>query len=274
LSTSFTSSDSHEQSERADITNREPSGFPHPWWKDLVTAYKVLDSSSLPSGVMFGVSFETFTIDPPIYTAHLLNKIEKLGGRSFRACLPTNKGIKGAVEEATKMINENPETDAPVWAVVNATGLRAKEMLQDANLYPIRGQTVRVKGVANRVTTRLGAVKEDVAAIMPRPYSGITVIGVTIEPNIWETTIDEDKIPELLERAKVLAPELTNESGEFDIVKVGVGLRPGRKGGARVELDCSNGFPVVHAYGVAGAGYQNSVGCARKVLKLLREHQT
>lgn len=50
-----------------------------------------------------------------------------------------------------------------------------------------------------------------------------------------------------------------------------VGLRPGRKGGVRVEREVlGSGRRVVHAYGHAGAGYQNSVGCARKVVSLVR----
>jgi D-amino-acid oxidase len=51
------------------------------------------------------------------------------------------------------------------------------------------------------------------------------------------------------------------------------GLRPGRKGGPRVEQEVLDGgrVRVVHAYGHAGAGYQNSVGSARKVVGLVGE---
>ena len=49
-------------------------------------------------------------------------------------------------------------------------------------------------------------------------------------------------------------------------------LRPYRKGGARVEIEYldSDGIAVIHAYGHAGAGYQNSIGTANKVLNILQ----
>jgi len=62
---------------------------------------------------------------------------------------------------------------------------------------------------------------------------------------------------------------LLNESGEFEVLSEQVGLRPARGGGVRVEMENIDGFVVCHAYGHAGAGYQNSVGSANKVVKLL-----
>ena len=50
-------------------------------------------------------------------------------------------------------------------------------------------------------------------------------------------------------------------------------LRPYRKGGAWVEVEHleEDGIVVIHAYGHGGAGFQNSIGSANKVLRLLRE---
>ena len=59
---------------------------------------------------------------------------------------------------------------------------------------------------------------------------------------------------------------------DFEILSSKVGLRPGRKGGPRVEIEGReriNGVWVVHSYGHAGAGYQNSGGCSEKVAKLV-----
>lgn len=75
----------------------------------------------------------------------------------------------------------------------------------------------------------------------------------------------------LLEAGKELAPELLNEKGEFKVVSVQVGLRPMRKGGPRVEMEVlPDGAAVVHEYGHGGAGYQNSIGSAKEVLRLLQ----
>jgi D-amino-acid oxidase len=62
---------------------------------------------------------------------------------------------------------------------------------------------------------------------------------------------------------------LLNDDGKFEVLSVQVGLRPARKGGVRVEIERLDGFLICHAYGHAGAGYQNSVGSANKVVRLL-----
>ena len=153
--------------------------------------------------------------------------------------------------------------------MINASGIQSRDLVGDTNLYPIRGQTVQVRGVANYCITRLGIEEGQRIAVMPRPTAGITIIGVTVEPDVASTEINHDRVPELLNAAKPYCLELLGSDGEFDVVSIGVGIRPGRRGGARIELEQISDLKVVHAYGVAGAGYQNSIGIARKVLKLL-----
>jgi len=69
-----------------------------------------------------------------------------------------------------------------------------------------------------------------------------------------------------------LADELLGPDGEFEILSVQVGFRPGRKGGPRVEVDFQEkigGMRLVHSYGHSGAGYQNSVGSAEKIVDIV-----
>lgn len=76
----------------------------------------------------------------------------------------------------------------------------------------------------------------------------------------------------ILENTKEWAPELlTGRDGGFEVLSSQVGLRPGREGGARVEVERVEEFVVCHAYGHASGGYQNSVGSARKVVRLIDE---
>lgn len=50
-----------------------------------------------------------------------------------------------------------------------------------------------------------------------------------------------------------------------------VGFRPGWKGGPKVDVEKGrvDGGWVVHSYGHAGGGYQNSIGCAEEVRGLV-----
>ena len=75
-------------------------------------------------------------------------------------------------------------------------------------------------------------------------------------------------------RAIDLCPKLVNK-GEgiegLDIVRHGVGLRPAREDGPRVEKERVNGLSVVHNYGHGGFGYQASYGCATTAVRLVNE---
>jgi len=67
--------------------------------------------------------------------------------------------------------------------------------------------------------------------------------------------VSDDTTRSILKDCKFLAPELLNESGDFEVLSVQCGLRPSRKGGPRVEPEIvDRTFAVVHSYGHAGAG--------------------
>lgn len=78
----------------------------------------------------------------------------------------------------------------------------------------------------------------------------------------------------ILQRAAVACPALTDGHGPeaFDVVQSRVGLRPGREGGTRVELEkLDKGRTVVHNYGHGGFGYQCSWGCSMEVVELVNK---
>ena len=74
-----------------------------------------------------------------------------------------------------------------------------------------------------------------------------------------------------MKRAVELYPELTGGRGieHLDVIRHGVGLRPGREGGARIEKERIGDLLVVHSYGHGGGGYQSSYGCAEDVVRLV-----
>ena len=55
----------------------------------------------------------------------------------------------------------------------------------------------------------------------------------------------------------------------LDIIRHGVGLRPEREGGPRIEKEKIDGTWVVHNYGHGGSGYESSYGCSQVAVKLV-----
>ncbi|KAK2753250.1 hypothetical protein FQN54_007941 [Arachnomyces sp. PD_36] len=252
------------------------------WWTSHVPNFAPLSPTSFPSTsppIKLGVAYTSFTFNPEKHIKYLLNRVLGAGGRTIRATLPTKEGgIIGALEEARRLAAAAEEED-PVF--INATGLGARTFVPDDAMQPIRGQTIIVKGEAERISTHLlfsdttdsADSDERIAYVVPRKGTGTTIIGGTKQVGNWDTEPDEGVSRDILGWARGLAPELVRGGGELEVLKVQVGLRPGRKGGARVEsevLGGAKGMRVVHAYGHAGAGFQNSVGCARKVVRLVK----
>lgn len=63
---------------------------------------------------------------------------------------------------------------------VNASGLGAKELVPDDAVFPVRGQTVLVKGEAKYAKTM-----NENKYVIPRPGSGTTILGGTREVGNW-----------------------------------------------------------------------------------------
>lgn len=207
------------------------------------------------------------SINVPQYLLYLQEKARILGVSIIKASLPTQGGIEKALEAAEHTTKANGRAQADCF--VNATGLGAKELCSDEAMYPLRGQTVLVKGEAVATRTRYG---KEYTYCIPRPGAGMTILGGTKQSNNWSKDVDPETTKSILERNKSLAPELlTGPDGSFEVISEQCGLRPGRKGGPRMEKETVGARKVVHAYGHASGGYQNSIGSARLVVQLVTE---
>lgn len=76
-----------------------------------------------------------------------------------------------------------------------------------------------------------------------------------------------------MKRCVELCPALTGGKGieSLSIIRHGVGLRPLRETGPRIEKEKIQDLWVVHQYGHGGYGYQASYGSAEAVVKLIEE---
>ena len=188
--------------------------------------------------------------------------------------------------------------------IVNCTGLGARNLRGtsptpnpedptkpqgDPAVYPIRGQIVLVRnspGMMVDSPVRLDTPME-VTYVMERGAGGGTILGGSYEPNRWDSAVDPNLASRIMSRAVEVVPSLvskeaianitgTEEEGKtgtdgLSIVRHGVGLRPSREGGARIESVKLGDVTIVHQYGHGGAGYQSSFGSARHAMQLIRE---
>ncbi|SMR48678.1 unnamed protein product [Zymoseptoria tritici ST99CH_3D1] len=255
------------------------------WWAPYVQDFKQISILHEPirsinlrtpadgPKIKHGAACRAFSINVPKYLLYLQERARAAGAVIFQSPLPTDGGFGKALAYAEGISNAINRGKVDVF--VNATGLGAIKLCGDTSMFPIRGQTVLVKGEADATRTwfhegELGTGLTSYCIV--RPGSGMTILGGSKEKGNWSKEPDEKVTERILQRCAWMVPELlTGEDGGFEVISVQCGLRPGREGGPRVEREVVGGRKVVHAYGHAGGGYQNSVGSANDVLKLVRE---
>lgn len=181
---------------------------------------------------------------------------------------------EAAAPETTPMSLSNNEQ---VDLIVNCTGLMASRLggVQDKTVVPARGQIVVVRNDAGKMMDVSGTDDGDDEAcyVMTRAAGGGTILGGSYQKGNWESQVDPNLAVRIMQRAVKLCPALTNGKGieHLDLVRHGVGLRPVREGGTRIERERIDSLWVVHNYGAGGAGYQSSYGCAEAAVKLIEE---
>lgn len=235
-----------------------------PWYRELVDDFRDLRQEELPDGVASGCEFGSVCINPALYLPWLVGQCRANGVTFHRKTL-------AHISDARHLNIDGVKADI----VVNATGLSARKLggVMDTTMYPIRGQTVVVRNVAPYMAVESGTDDgEDQATyLMTRAVGGGTILGGTSQVGNWESQPDLNVASQIMQRAASLVPALTDGRGpqKLDIIRHGVGLRPGREAGVRLEKEKVDGMWVVHNYGHAGWGYQGSYGCAEDVASLV-----
>ena len=141
--------------------------------------------------------------------------------------------------------------------VVNCTGLGARWLAGDDAVVPARGQVVHVRPRDGAAIPCI-ADEDSLTYVLPRP--DVCVLGGTSAIGDDDLSVRESETADIVARCTRLVPELEGA----EVVGARVGLRPLRRGGARVERDGD----VIHCYGHGGAGLTLSWGCAAEVVAL------
>ena len=205
-----------------------------------------LGASVTPTVTTFksGFTLNVPLMDTTIYLEYLANRFIKAGGE-----------IHGDVK-FEKLEDVGPAFDL----VINCAGIGARELVQDIDLEPHRGQVAIVPKIDN---LSCAIVCDDPPLMYAIPRTNDCVCGGTNEvsdnldadPTTTAHILDECSRVLKIENPPVLAER--------------VGLRPFRKPGVRLERDrLRDGRTVIHNYGHGGSGFTLSWGCAEEVFAL------
>ena len=179
-----------------------------PSWKDSVDNFKRL-TDDLPSIYIECFSFIPPIIEMSIYLKWLTKKYNDLGG---------------SLEQKT--ISNFLELPSNFDVVVNCTGLEAGELTGDKEVYPIRGQILRVK--TDISVMHLDQQIPTLAYIVPR--SNDMILGGVAQQDNWSLSPTDKDRNFILKKCSQIIPELK----DVEIIEELVGLRPGR---TSVKLD-------------------------------------
>lgn len=199
--------------------------------------------NELPAGMETALIAEVPLVEPMIYLPFLFGQFLENGG-----------------DYQTQTISSLHELGGLDELVVNCTGLGAKEICEDEQLYPIRGQILRCERfdtISFADPTQKGALRY----IINRTNDA--VVGGTDYENDWNESIDPNDTELILKRI-----ENSGVKQKPEILEELVGLRPKRKA-VRFEFDpeFSN---VFHNYGHGGAGFTVAWGCALELAELVK----
>ena len=191
-----------------------------------------------------GFSLRVPLMDTTIYLDYLAARFRKAGGEIH----------------ANVRFKKLEDVDAKFDLVIDCAGIGARELVNDPDLEPHRGQVAIVPKIES---LSAAIVCDDAPLMYAIPRANDCVFGGTNEVSDNLTVDSETTSRILAECGRVLNIDKPTVLAER------VGLRPFRRSGVRLERDrLRDGRTVIHNYGHGGAGFTLSWGCAREVLEV------
>jgi D-amino-acid oxidase len=195
------------------------------------------------------VSARVPLVDPNIYRPFMLNKFAQLGG-----------------ELELKTISSLTALTNSYDIVINSAGWESKYLTNDANVYPVRGQT-EVAKINESLEGMYSLNIADIDAyVVFRPQSHDCVLGTTYQINdITKEAreVDRDEI------VRKVSPFFSEVSSMKTTSKVGIrcGRSDVRLESESTENDFGKRILIIHCYGHGGSGFSSSWGSANRVLE-------
>jgi D-amino-acid oxidase len=193
---------------------------------------------------MHGYRFVIPAIDMPPYLAYLLARLKDAGGTFQQDAVTSLEMVSGSVP-----------------AVVNCTGMGARELARDATLRPVRGQLVIIANPGVEIGLVEAEDEEDLTELtFLIPHRSTLVLGGTAEPDDERAYPDPDTTRAILARCV----RLDRRVAGAPVLAERVGFRPERPE-VRVAGERYGDSWIWHNYGHGGAGVTLSWGCAEEI---------
>ncbi|KAJ7990808.1 hypothetical protein DPEC_G00290750 [Dallia pectoralis] len=231
-----------------------------PFWSEFVLGFRTMTDQELKRfpNHKFGQAFTTVKCECSNYLPWLEKRFRKAGGQIVI------QKVKNLQELSTQGYD----------VIVNCSGLGARTLVDDSQVYPVRGQVLKVHAPWLQHFIR------DVGGqtyIYPGMHSvtlggtrQVEFIGEHEQADDWRLEPDPGDSQDILERCCRLEPSLRRAK----VLGASVGLRPSRKN-VRVERELlqlgGRQVPVVHNYGHGGWGVTLSWGTALDALILVKQ---
>lgn len=199
--------------------------------------------------------------------------------KSKGAVLET-RPFKGLIRDfGEKLLEEHK-----AHAIINATGLGAKELAGDDDVYPVRGAIKRIENTRKGEFRHLNdaflvPAQRDLNGnptktvfIVPRS-DDVLYVGSIIQPEATEKlSQDSIEVEVMWDRAGDFIPRLRH-AGLVPGFPFAQGLRPFTKRNVKVRADdnVDTKFPLVHNYGHGGSGWTLGVGTARCAVHIVEQ---
>jgi D-amino-acid oxidase len=214
-----------------------------PWWGHLVPDLRRCDAEELRDPFVDGFRFTVPLVDMPAHLAYLMTRFRTAGGQVDVRRVHT---LRQAAEEA------------PI--VVNCSGIGARSLVPDEDVWPVRGQLVVVEnpGIAEFFSEDTG-LSSELRHIYP--HGDTVVLGGSADDGSWNLEPDPKTSQRIIQRCSEIDARLSSAR----VLDHRVGLRPTR---AKVRVEDERvdvGSRVLHNYGHGGAGLTLSWGCAQDV---------
>ncbi|KAK2826569.1 hypothetical protein Q5P01_020783 [Channa striata] len=219
-----------------------------PFWSEFVIGFRLMTDRELKRfpDHTFGQAFTTIKCECLNYLPWLQKRFQKAGGQVRQ-----------------RKVNSLQELSDSYDIIVNCSGLGSKDLVGDTQVYPVRGQVLKMEAPWLQHFIRDG---NGGAYIYPGMHS--VTVGGTRQQGDWRLQVDEEDKKGILARCGRLEPSLSKAK----ILREYVGLRPGRRN-PRVERELvqlqGRRVPVVHNYGHGSWGVTLAWGTALDAARLV-----